>query len=266
MRLTLDPALAVGYRSAAQRARRMTEGWFANEMYCVCCGANALQPHKNNTHANDFFCEECGSNFELKSGMRPPGDRIPDGAYATMMQRLELRDGGPHLAMMHYSADTLSVCNLFVVPSRYLTKEMIQQRRPLSGAADRAGWIGCNIRIGEVPASGRVQVVQDGTPLPKTCVLRSLRRAANIKGSLVDRTWLVDTLRCIEPWARSSPCRTSMLSKQSSRDVIRATAMFAPSCGNRCSGFAMPALFSSSATATIDRRIADWQSRGFAAK
>lgn len=98
MRLDFDPTLAQGYRSGAQRARRLTEGWFAKAMYCVSCGEQSLRQHPNNAHAIDFFCASCDAGFELKSGRKPWGASVPDGAFATMIERLERHGGGPNLA------------------------------------------------------------------------------------------------------------------------------------------------------------------------
>ncbi len=140
MRLDFDLALAEGYRSGAQRARRLTEGWFAAAMYCVACGAETLGQHANNARANDFFCRVCGASFELKSGRKPFGATVPDGAYGTMIERLERQGGGPHLALLHYCGDRLAVRDLLIVPGSFLTRDVILRRPPLGPHARRAGW------------------------------------------------------------------------------------------------------------------------------
>jgi type II restriction enzyme len=167
-------------------------------MYCVACGEQSLQSHPNNTRANDFFCVSCGASFELKSGKRQFGTTVPDGAFDTMIARLEQHGGGPHLALLRYHMDILAVRDLLVVPAPFLTRDIILQRPPLGSHARRAGWIGCNIRIADVPAAGRIAVVQNGIPVPKAEVVRAVRRAAAVGGDLDARTWLVDTLRCVE--------------------------------------------------------------------
>jgi len=40
--LQLDLRLAEGYKSPSQRARRLTEGWFAENMYCAACPNDRL--------------------------------------------------------------------------------------------------------------------------------------------------------------------------------------------------------------------------------
>jgi hypothetical protein len=43
MQLDLNLHLADGYKSPSQRARRMTEGWFADQMYCPACPSPRLE-------------------------------------------------------------------------------------------------------------------------------------------------------------------------------------------------------------------------------
>ncbi len=202
MLLSFDPLLAEGYRSRAQQARRLTEGWFAANMYCAVCGEDALQQSANNSRTADFCCASCAARFELKGASRPHGATVPDGAFGTMMERLEGQGGGPHLALLHYCAATLSVRELTIVAAPFLTKDVILPRPPLGPHARRAGWIGCNIRIADVPAAGRIVIVQDGMPLPRSEVTRSFRRAASVGGDINARTWLIDALRCVERLGR----------------------------------------------------------------
>ncbi|WP_439549993.1 DpnI domain-containing protein [Falsiroseomonas sp.] len=198
MQLGFDLSLADGYRSGAQRARRLTEGWFATAMYCVACGEAALVQHPNNAQANDFFCHACGASFELKSGRKPLGATVPDGAFSTMIERLERRGGGPHLVLLRYCPEKLAVRDLLVVPASFLTRDVIVERPPLGPLARRAGWVGCNIRIAGIPDAGRIAVIRDGVATPRSVVVGAVRRAALVEGDLAARTWLVDTLRCVE--------------------------------------------------------------------
>ena len=202
MQLTFDPSLAEGYRNRAQRARRLTEGWFAAQMYCAACGERSLQQHPNNARANDFYCAACNADFELKSSSKPHGSTIPDGAFGTMVERLERKGGGPHLVLMHYCEVSLAVRDLILVAAPFLTRDVIIQRPPLGPLARRAGWVGCNIRIGDVPDAGRIAVVRAGQPQPRADVIAGLQRAMSVRGDLDARTWLVDTLRCVDRLGR----------------------------------------------------------------
>ena len=167
-------------------------------MYCVACGGAAVIPYPNNSKANDFHCPACRASFELKSGMAPFGKSVPDGAFTSMLQRLERQGGGPHLALLRYDLERLEVSDLLMVPSSFLTKDAIVPRAPLAATAKRAGWVGCNIRLANIPAAGRIAVIRDGVVSPKDDVVQGVRRANSITGNLAARTWLVDTLRCVE--------------------------------------------------------------------
>lgn len=190
--------LAEGYRSASQRARRLSEGWFGTTMYCASCGKAPLRSLPNNARANDFYCDACGASFELKSGQRRFGPTVPDGALATMIERLERKGGGPHLALLRYCPEALSVRDLLVVPAAFLTRAMILPRKPLGERARRAGWVGCNIRIADLPDAARIAVVRDGAALPRADVLRRVGQATAVQGNLAERTWLMETLRRVE--------------------------------------------------------------------
>lgn len=198
MHLAFDPSLAAGYRSPTQRARRLTEGWFAAKMFCPSCGANGVEPHLNNARANDFHCTACDAEFELKSGKGSFGRTIPDGAYASMIERIRRQDGGPHLALLRYCPNSLTVRDLLLVPGPFLTADVILPRKPLAVTARRAGWVGCKINIADIPAAGRIAVVREGIPMPRAAVVAGLRRAAAAIGDLSARTWFVDTQRCVE--------------------------------------------------------------------
>lgn len=92
----------------------------------------------------------------------------------------------------------MAVRDLIVIPSTFLTTDVIVRRPPLRPEARRAGWVGCNIRIADIPDAGRIPVVRDGIALPRANVVRGMRLASTLPGDLASRTWLVDTLRCIE--------------------------------------------------------------------
>ena len=198
LEMKLDLLLAESYRSEAQRARRLTEGWFATEMYCAACGNDSVQRQPNNTRASDFLCVVCGAEFELKSGRKPLGATVPDGAFNAMIERLERQGGGPHLVLLRYLPERMVVSDLIIVPAPFLTKSMILRRPPLASTARRAGWVGCNIHIGDVPAAGRIVIVRDGVATLKVDAIRRLRQSSAVAGDLAERTWLVDTLRCVE--------------------------------------------------------------------
>ena len=76
MQLTCDLDIANAYTSAAQRARVISESWFAANVYCLACDEEALIRSKPNTQATDFSCGSCGHRYELKTFRRRPGKSL----------------------------------------------------------------------------------------------------------------------------------------------------------------------------------------------
>ena len=65
--LQLDLRLAEGYKSPSQRARRLTEGWFAENMYCAACPNDRLERTRGSTEVVDFLCPKCGAEYQVKA-------------------------------------------------------------------------------------------------------------------------------------------------------------------------------------------------------
>jgi type II restriction enzyme len=165
-----DSDLATAFNSPSQRARIVTEAWTAANAYCVACDSNRLLATAANTKARDFVCEHAGHAYELKSSASVHGRKIIDGAFGPMIDRIQ--DGSaPNLLLMHYGPDW-RINKLTVIHHLLLTETVIQQRRPLSATARRAGWIGCNILLGDIPIEGKIEVISDGQFLPKADVRR----------------------------------------------------------------------------------------------
>ena len=100
-------------------------------------------------------------DFELQGQKRQFRKKINDGAFGTMCKRLA-SDSNPNLILMNYDLARLSVTNLFFVPRHFFIRDIIQERKPLAPTAKRAGWIGCNILLGEIPAAGKIFLVRGG--------------------------------------------------------------------------------------------------------
>jgi type II restriction enzyme len=195
-RLGFEEAQAV-FESAPQNARLWTEGWVARNLFCPSCGGDRLAKFPNNHPVADFHCERCSEEYELKS-QRKFGSKVVDGAYRTMCERLSA-DNNPHLVLMSYSPQQLTVTNLFVVPKHFFVPEMIEKRKALASTARRAGWVGCNILLDQVPQSGKIFLVRNGTLLSKSAVLDHWKRTAFLTEERVDaRGWLIEVMKCVE--------------------------------------------------------------------
>lgn len=194
--------LAQNYRSPAQQARVVTEGWAQENLYCPNCQAPSLNPAPNNSPAFDFACPNCALPYQLKSKRSPLGERIVDAAYEAMMRAIR-EDRTPNLYALHYNKDSWQVRNLILVPHFAFSPSAIEPRKPLAATARRAGWVGCNIVLKNIPPDARIRLVADGVPLPPRQVHESfirLKPLEEIKPS--ERGWTLDVLKALRSLGR----------------------------------------------------------------
>ena len=158
MNLSLPGALATDYHSGAQRARVVTEAWGESNLYCPNCSSPKLTWLEPGHPASDYSCPKCRFWFQLKSQKSRIGDSITDGAYDAMMDAIK-RDETPSFYFMQYELATWRVKNLLLIPSFAFPPSAIIKRKPLSSAARRAGWVGCNFALNRIPADARIAVV-----------------------------------------------------------------------------------------------------------
>ncbi len=197
MNLNLDSEDLLGYKSLPQKARIITEEWGANNLYCPACPSNRIAREPNNREAIDFICPDCCAPFQLKASRNPIGRKITDAAYEAMKRAL-LSDRFPHLLVMHYSMDVLKVFDVLVVPKHFLSLSAVEPRNPLAPTARRAGWIGCNIVLDNVPPDGRISVVKEGVVSPKNDVRSRFRLSRGLlKIETQRRGWVLDLLTAL---------------------------------------------------------------------
>ncbi|KAF0107894.1 MAG: Dam-replacing family protein [Hyphomonadaceae bacterium] len=187
-----------GLTSGSQKARVITEGFVAGYGFCPACGASLKQAPAN-SKALDFLCRACDEGFELKSKSSKIGSKIVNGAHDSLMNRV-MGLHNPNLYLMQYNMREMTVQNLLVIPRYFFTPNLIEKRKALSATARRAGWVGCNILVGQVPQLGRIHYIKDEIEIKPEVVLKEwqattfLQNSANIEG----RGWLLETLNCIE--------------------------------------------------------------------
>src|SRR5271170_5507437 len=191
-----DASLALGYTSASQRARVVTEAWVKHNGYCLACNGDQLVPTSANTQARDFECKHCRHAYELKSAASPFGKRVTDGAYASMMRRINTSTT-PSFLLLQYTANW-NVTNLWAIHHALITLTAIEQRKPLAETARRAGWVGCNILLSGIPPEGKIPLIVNGfvTPMNES----RERFAASEKLSHLSplgRGWAAATLRLL---------------------------------------------------------------------
>ncbi len=197
MLLYFNQNLALDYHSNSQKIRIMSENWVVDNVYCVKCG-NKLVHFENNKPVGDMYCEYCKEEFELKSNKAKLGKVIVDGAYSTMINKIE-NDDIPNFFYLNYSINDFKVNNLLIIPKHFFTKNIIIKRRPLASTARRAGWVGCNINVSLIPESGKLYLIKNGVEENKEKIINDFNKMTFLRKSKGEfRGWLLDILKCIE--------------------------------------------------------------------
>jgi type II restriction enzyme len=196
--LRLPSDVARNYTSPAQRIRVMTEYWVLNSAFCPNCGTN-LSHFENNKPVADFYCKNCKEEYELKSKHGNIGNKIVDGAYSAMIDRLE-SENNPNFFFLSYERASLAIKNFLTIPKYFFVPSIIEERNALGPAARRAGWVGCNIVMKDVPELGKIYYVQNGRIIEKNEVLNKWNSTEFIKGTrnIEAKGWLLDVLLCVE--------------------------------------------------------------------
>src|SRR4030095_5749167 len=201
MRLGFEEAQAL-YQSPSQSARVWTETWVRREVYCPNCGQANLEKFANNLPLADFSCLSCSEEYELKSQKHKFGSRVVDGAFRAKCERLAAKNN-PNLLLLNYDLKQFGITNLFVVPKHFFVRDIIERRNPLAATARRAGWSGSNILLDQVPDAGKIFLVQNGVPLPKSEVISKWRKTLFLRDQgLEARGWLIEVMKCVESIGR----------------------------------------------------------------
>lgn len=151
----------------------------------------------NNQAVADFFCPNCGNEYELKSKNGSIGRKIADGAYDTFIKRIT-SNNNPDFFVLSYCAEELCVNDLWVIPKYFFVPEIVEKRNPLAETARRAGWVGCNILFDQIPVQGQIEIIKNRVPIPKDAVINKMHRASLLQTNDLDaRGWLFDVLSCL---------------------------------------------------------------------
>ena len=202
MNLRCRVDLASAYEAGSQIARVLSEEWCTRELYCPACDSNCLSPSKTNTPAVDFACPKCEQAFQLKSLKKWNPRKIVDAGYDSMLRAIR-GDKTPNLLVLQYSSEWI-VQNLMLVPRVFFSESVIEKRDPLTPLARRAGWVGCNILLSQIPADGKIALVSASIPVSKEQVraeFARIRGLAKLPPSL--RGWTVDVLNVIRHLEKS---------------------------------------------------------------
>jgi type II restriction enzyme len=194
--------LQTPYASASQTAKGWTEAWFREQAFCPSCGQSTVRQFRANRPVADFYCLSCNEEYELKSQKGKFGNKIVDGAFRTMTERVRASNN-PSLMLLNYDLNHFGVTNLFVVPKQFFVREIIEERKPLASTARRAGWIGCNILLHRIPEAGKIFLVRNGEVQAKEAVVARWRNTLFLREANIEaRGWLVEVMRCVEAIGR----------------------------------------------------------------
>jgi type II restriction enzyme len=198
MQIILESKIAEQYRSASQKIRVLTENWVDNEVYCPACGAD-INRYESNRPVADFFCPNCREEYELKSKKDSIGNKIVNGAYRTMVERLQ-SDNNPNLFLLNYSLLNYEVLNFIVIPKQFFIPEIIEKRKPLSQSARRAFWVGCNISLKNIPQIGKIFYIKNKHVETKDKILETWRKTLFLREEKLTtkKGWIFEIMSCID--------------------------------------------------------------------
>lgn len=197
MNLNFNTNIAATYHSNTQRARILTESWVADNLYCPRCGNFYITHFPNNSPVADFYCPKCKNEYELKSKAGSLENKINDGAYTTMIERIT-SCRNPDFLLMHYSKEECCVRDLIFIPKHFFVPDIIEKRKPLAETARRAGWVGCNILLSKIPNQGRIHIIKNGKELDKLSVIRNVVQSNRLEfNDMHTRGWIFDVLNCL---------------------------------------------------------------------
>jgi len=199
MKLSFDSKFADIYKSQSQKMRVLTEQWVDNSVFCPNCGHLNIDKYPDNKPVADFYCPNCHEDYELKSKQNNFGIKIVDGAYRTMIERLT-GNSNPNFFLLSYDLINVEVIDFLIIPKHFFVPEIIEKRKPLSSTARRAGWVGCNIILKNIPQTGKIFFVRNKKIEPKKKVLAGWKKTLFLREEkeISVKGWLLDVMHCID--------------------------------------------------------------------
>lgn len=190
----LETSIAVEYKNKSQKLRVISEAWATKNMFCPHCGNKHINRLENNLPVADFRCDICGEIFELKAKGGTIGTKILDGAYSTMIERIT-SNSNPDLLIMQYNKNSYMIENFMLIPKFFFVPQIIERRKPLSSKAKRAGWVGCNILISDIPEQGIIDVIKNTNVCSMYEVVAKYNNVKKLQIQNIEaRGWLLDVM------------------------------------------------------------------------
>ncbi|TRZ78478.1 restriction endonuclease [bacterium] len=201
MQTILDTQLADSYKSNSHKIRILSENWVDNEIFCPNCGTS-IKNYENNRPVADFYCSNCKEDYELKSKRNSIGKKVPDGAYKTMLERLQSQNN-PNLFLLSYDVSNYAVLDFVVVPKHFFVPAMIVKRN--KGIPNRPNYIMCNIDLTSIPNSGKIFYIKNKVVENKEKVLKNWQKTLFLRetGKADLKGWILDVMGCIDKLNKS---------------------------------------------------------------
>lgn len=186
------------YKSNTQRIRVLSEYWVRMNMYCPSCGSSRLDEFANNQPVADFYCAYCQEEYELKSKNGHIGKKIVDGAFYSMIDRIN-SSNNPNFFFLLYNNSTLCIKDFILIPKHFFIPSIIEKRNPLREDARRSGWIGCNINYSSIPDLGKIFIVKNSIIVKRDEVVQKWGKSIFLRKTIANtKGWLIDVLHCID--------------------------------------------------------------------
>jgi type II restriction enzyme len=104
----------------------------------------------------------------------------------------------PNLFILHYDRKKWSVSNVILVPNFAFSMSAIEKRKALGPDARRAGWVGCNILLGRIPADAKIPIVTEGLAVSSSEVRKQSARLRPLEAlTSENRGWTLDVLNTV---------------------------------------------------------------------
>ena len=187
------------YTSKSQIARIETEKWAVNNLFCPLCG-NQLKESSANTKVYDFICSKCNQEYQLKSLSKKIGKKLIGSEYYTFIKALENKSV-PNFLIMEYSIENnyFTSKKVVFIPKVFITKEIIEKRKPLSETARRAGWTGYNLLFESIPSYGKLYIVKDSKIEQKEIILSQSQKILNLYDLDSNKArWKIEILKILD--------------------------------------------------------------------
>jgi type II restriction enzyme len=97
-----------------------------------------------------------------------------------MIERITSNEN-PDFLFLGYDLSAMQVVDLMVIPKYFFVPEIIEKRKPLGPNARRAGWVGCNILLEQIPVQRRIPIVMNCVETPLQEVLAQVQRSNSLK-------------------------------------------------------------------------------------